>query len=63
MHSEYYSVTPEAAERLNLALAEGRRIISVGTTSTRTLESAWRDGRVQAGDGWTQIFIYPGYEF
>lgn len=63
MHSEYYSVTPKAAERLNLALAEGRRIISVGTTSTRTLESAWRDGRVQAGDGWTQIFIYPGYEF
>ena len=63
MHSEYYSVTLEAAERLNLALSEGRRIISVGTTSTRTLESAWRDGRVQAGDGWTEIFIYPGYEF
>lgn len=63
MHSEYYSVTPEAAQRLNLALEEGRRIISVGTTSTRTLESAWHNGRVEPGDGWTEIFIYPGYEF
>ena len=63
MHSEYYSVTPEAAQRLNLALEEGRRIISVGTTSTRTLERAWHNGRVEPGDGWTEIFIYPGYEF
>lgn len=63
MHSEYYSVTPQAAERLNLALAEKRRIIAVGTTSTRTLESAWYEGKIQAGDGWTDIFIYPGYQF
>lgn len=63
MHSEFYSVTSEAAERLNLALAEGRRIIAVGTTSTRTLESAWKDGQIHAGSGWTEIFIYPGYQF
>lgn len=63
MHSEYYSVTSQAAERLNLALAEKRRIIAVGTTSTRTLESAWHEGKIQAGDGWTDIFIYPGYQF
>ena len=63
MHSEFYSVSPEAAARLNLALAQGRRIIAVGTTSTRTLESAYRDGQIQAESGWTEIFIYPGYEF
>lgn len=63
MHSEFYSVSPEAAERLNLALEEKRRIIAVGTTSTRTIESAFLDGRVTAGEGWTEIFIYPGYEF
>ena len=63
MHTEFYSVSQEAAERLNKAKAEGRRIISVGTTSTRTLESAFRDGKIQAGSGETDIFIYPGYEF
>ncbi len=63
MHTEFYSVSQEAAERLNKAKAEGRRIISVGTTSTRTLESAFKDGKIQAGSGETDIFIYPGYEF
>lgn len=63
MHTEFYSVSQEAAERLNKAKAEGRRIISVGTTSTRTLESAFKDGKIEAGSGETDIFIYPGYEF
>lgn len=64
MHSEYYEIPPEAAERINAAKAEGRRVISVGTTSTRTLESAATpDDRVTSGSGWTDIFIYPGYDF
>jgi S-adenosylmethionine:tRNA ribosyltransferase-isomerase len=64
MHSEYYSVTPEAASVINRAKAEGRRVISVGTTATRVLESASEDsGLIRAGDGWTSIFIYPGYCF
>lgn len=64
MHSEYYKVTEEAAERINLAVKEGRRVIAVGTTSVRTLESAaLPDGTVAAGEGNTDIFIYPGYEF
>lgn len=63
MHSEYYRITPEAAAVINKALEEGRRVIAVGTTSTRTLESAARNGRVVAGEGETSIFIYPGYQF
>ena len=64
MHSEYYCVTPQAALALNRAKAEGRRIIAVGTTSVRTLESAADDGGiVHAGSGNTQIFIYPPYKF
>ena len=63
MHSEYYRITQDAADTINKALDEGRRVIAVGTTSTRTLESAAKDGRVVAGDGDTSIFIYPGYEF
>ena len=63
MHSEYYRITQEAADTINKALDEGRRVIAVGTTSTRTLESAVKDGRVVAGDGDTSIFIYPGYQF
>lgn len=63
MHSEYYRITPEAADAINRAVAEGRRVIAVGTTSTRTLESAAKDGRVTAGEGETSIFIYPGYQF
>lgn len=64
MHSEYYSVSEEAAERINRARAEGQRIVAVGTTSVRTLESAAdEDGSVRAGSGDTSIFIYPPYRF
>ena len=63
MHSEYYRITQDAADTINKALDEGRRVIAVGTTSTRTLESAAKDGRIVAGDGDTSIFIYPGYQF
>jgi len=63
MHSEYYEISWEAAASINKARQEGRRIIAVGTTSTRALESAYREGEVQPGQGWTDIFIYPGYQF
>ena len=64
MHSEFYQVTEAAAEMINHTRKEGGRIISVGTTSTRTLESAASDdGMVHAGSGDTDIFIYPGYKF
>ena len=63
MHSEYYSVTREAAEMVNAAKREGRRVIAVGTTSVRTIESAAQGGVLQAGSGDTSIFIYPGYHF
>ena len=64
MHSEYYQVAEEAAARINAAKAAGGRIICVGTTSCRTLESAAdEDGRVQPGCDNTEIFIYPGYRF
>ena len=63
MHSEYYCVTPEAAAAVNKAKAEGRRVIAVGTTSVRTLESAWHDGKLNVESGETSIFIYPPYKF
>lgn len=64
MHSEYYEVTQEAADLINSTKESGGRIISVGTTSTRTLESvAGVHGCIKACRGWTDIFIYPGYEF
>ncbi|MBR3459242.1 MAG: tRNA preQ1(34) S-adenosylmethionine ribosyltransferase-isomerase QueA [Clostridia bacterium] len=64
MHSEFYQVTPEAADMINNARANGGRIISVGTTGCRTLESASdENGIVHAGSGWTSIFITPGYKF
>lgn len=64
MHSEFYTVSPETAARLNQVRAEGGRIIAVGTTSVRTLETVTtEDGVVQPGQGWTDIFIYPGYRF
>ena len=62
MHSEYYEISKEAAERLNLAKKNGKRIIAVGTTSTRTLESAWDNGFKETCQN-TSIFIYPGYKF
>jgi S-adenosylmethionine:tRNA ribosyltransferase-isomerase len=64
MHSEYYEVTEEAAKTINDARKAGGRIISVGTTGCRTLESVSDDnGIVHAGSGWTSIFITPGYRF
>ncbi len=64
MHSEYYEITPEAAARINAARASGHRIVAVGTTSARTLETAaGPDGVVRPGSGWTDIFITPGYRF
>lgn len=64
MHSEFYRVSAEAAEKINRAKREGHRVISVGTTSTRTLESAAdENGFLREKSGWTDIFIYPGYKF
>ncbi len=64
MHSEFYVVHKDTADRINAAKAAGRRIVAVGTTSVRTLESASTEkGVLQATSGWTQIFIYPGYKF
>lgn len=63
MHSEYYSVSEETAAVINDAKANGGRIICVGTTSCRTLESASENGIVKPGSGFTDIFIYPGYKF
>jgi S-adenosylmethionine:tRNA ribosyltransferase-isomerase len=66
LHSEWYSIAPDAAERINHALDARRRVVAVGTTTVRTLEySAGRspDGRLRAGCGEADIFIYPGYQF
>lgn len=64
MHEEHYFIEPEEAEKINRAKREGGRIVCVGTTSCRTVESAAReDGFVQAVEGDTDIFIYPGYRF
>ena len=64
MHSEYFEISEETAEKINKAVKEGRRIIAVGTTSVRVLESAANaDGTVNAVKGDTDIFIYPGYKF
>lgn len=64
MHSEYYTISKETAEIIETARIQGRRIISVGTTTTRTLESVMRDhGAICEGSGWTDIFIYPGFKF
>ena len=63
MHTEYYRVNKDAADKINAAKARGNRVICVGTTSCRTIESASVNGIVQAGEGDTDIFIYPGYQF
>ncbi|MCR4650762.1 MAG: tRNA preQ1(34) S-adenosylmethionine ribosyltransferase-isomerase QueA [Lachnospiraceae bacterium] len=64
MHSEYYEITQEAADKINKAKDSGRKVICVGTTSCRTVESAAdENGRLKACSGNTQIFIYPGYRF
>ncbi|MBY7006535.1 tRNA preQ1(34) S-adenosylmethionine ribosyltransferase-isomerase QueA [Clostridium botulinum] len=64
MHSEYYHLSKEDAEVINATKKRGNKVISVGTTSTRTLETiADEDGNVKETSGWTNIFIYPGYKF
>ena len=64
MHSEFYMVEESEAQKVNKAKTSGGRIICVGTTSCRTIESAaGEDGLLKAGSGWTEIFIYPGYQF
>ena len=64
LHSEFYQVDEEAAEKINRAKDSGHRVICVGTTSCRTIESAADEtGHLKPTSGWTEIFIYPGYKF
>lgn len=64
MHAEFYQIDQEAADRINAAKSRGNRVICVGTTSCRTIESAAdENGYIKALNGWTDIFIYPGYSF
>ena len=64
MHSEFYMISDESAQKINHAKEEGHRVICVGTTSCRTIESAAdENGRLKECSGWTEIFIYPGYQF
>jgi S-adenosylmethionine:tRNA ribosyltransferase-isomerase len=64
LHSEAYSISPEAAEKINRARAESRRIVAVGTTTVRTLEyAAQQAGEIRAASGEAKLFIYPGYQF
>lgn len=64
MHSEFYQIEQDAADKINQTKAEGKRVIAVGTTSCRTIESAADEkGHMDASSGWTEIFIYPGYQF
>ena len=64
MHSEFFQIDEEAAEKINCTKERGGRVICVGTTSCRTVESAAdENGHLEAKSGWTEIFIYPGYQF
>lgn len=63
MHEEFYTVPRETAQLVTQAKQEGRPVVAIGTTSVRTLESAWSDGALHAKSGKTRIFIYPGYHF
>ena len=64
MHSEFFTLSQETAELINKTKENGKKIIAVGTTSVRTLETlADEKGYIKAGSGWTDIFIYPGYKF
>jgi S-adenosylmethionine:tRNA ribosyltransferase-isomerase len=64
MHSEFYQIEPSQAESINISRSSGGRIVAVGTTVCRTLETcAAEEGYIKPGSGWTDIFIYPGYKF
>jgi len=63
MHREYYSISLEAAQLINTTKEQGGRVIAIGTTAIRTLETATDHGVLTAKSGWTEIFIYPGYQF
>ena len=64
MHSEFYMISEESAQKINRTKENGHRVICVGTTSCRTIESAAdENGRLKECSGWTEIFIYPGYQF
>ena len=65
MHAEFYNLSAESAKRINKIKDNGGKIVAVGTTSVRTLETIAHDnnGDIKAGSGWTSIFITPGYEF
>ena len=63
MHNETYSIDEATAVKIETAKKAGRKIIAVGTTSVRTLESAWDSGKLKCGESSTSIFIYPGYKF
>jgi len=63
MHEETYSVGEEQADKIEAAKAQGRKVVAIGTTSVRTLESAWNSGRLERGEFATSMFIYPGFKF
>ena len=63
MHSEYFFIDKNNKEKIEKALKEGKRIVAAGTTTSRTLESVVEDGEIKKTEGWTDIFIYPGYKF
>ncbi len=63
MHEEQFFISDETADKVERAIREGRPVLAVGTTSVRTLESAWEAGRLRRGESSTDIFIYPGYDF
>jgi len=63
MHRELFSIDEQAASKIESAKTQGRKVIAVGTTSLRTMESAWDAGKIKRGEGATSIFIYPGYKF
>ena len=63
MHSEYFEITQPVVDSISQAKKEGHRVFAVGTTSVRVLETAASEGTLKAQSGWTDIFIYPGFEF
>lgn len=63
MHSEYYSISQETCDIINDTRQKGKKVVAVGTTSCRVLETVGKSGRIAPCDGWTDIFIYPGYQF